>query len=88
MAIKMRTNKKMDATCCECQAEANDSLGMFDICIGGTILTICDLCTDRILSKTLSAIVGINHRVKSPHDNEIIRRRSLANGIGRGVSSK
>ena len=75
MAIKMRNNKDMDAVCCECRATASQSLGMFDICIGGTIHTVCDLCTDKILSKTLSAVCSVNGRVKGPHDMEIIRRR-------------
>ena len=80
MAIKMRTNKDPDAVCCECWATADQSLGMFDICIGGTVHTVCDLCTDKILSKTVSAIVGINHRVKSPQDMDIIRRRKSREG--------
>lgn len=75
MAIKMRTNTKPDARCCECGHRQTNSLGMFDICIGGDIHTICDLCTDKVLSKTLAAIVGINHRVKSQHDLAIIRKR-------------
>lgn len=75
MAIKMRNNKNTDAICCECQATADKSLGMFDICIGGTVHTVCDLCTDKILSKTLSAIVSINGRVKSQQDLAIIRKR-------------
>ena len=76
MAIKMRNNKDANAKCCECKATAENSLGMFDICIGGTIHTVCDLCTDKILSKTLSAIVGINGKVKSQQDMAIIRKRS------------
>lgn len=72
----MRTNKDPEAVCCECWKTADESLGMFDICIGGTVHTVCDLCTDKILSKTLSAIVGVNSRVKSPHDMAIIRKRN------------
>ena len=75
MAIKMRNNKDVDAVCCECWATANQSLGMFDICIGGTIHTLCDLCTDKVLSKTLSAVCSVNGRVKSQHDMAIIRKR-------------
>ena len=71
----MRNNKNVNAVCCECRATASNSLGMFDICIGGTIHTLCDLCTDKVLSKTLSAIVGVNNKVKSPHDMAIIRKR-------------
>lgn len=75
MAIKMRKSKNPDATCCECKATVEQSLDMFDICIGGTIHTICDLCTDKVLSKTLSAVVSVNGRVKSQHDLAIIRKR-------------
>lgn len=75
MAIKMRNSKDPDAVCCECWSTTNESLGMFDLCIGNTIVTVCDKCTDKILSKTLSAVVGVNSRVKSPHDMAIIRKR-------------
>lgn len=83
MAIKMRTNKDTDAVCCECWATAKQSLGMFDICIGGTVHTICDLCTDAILKKTLSATVGVNHRVKDQHDMAIIRKRRAVSERGK-----
>lgn len=78
MAIKMRNNKNIDAVCCECGATTNNSLGMFDICIGGEIHTICDMCTDKVLSKTLSAICSVNSRVKNQHDMAIIRKRNIA----------
>lgn len=76
----MRNSKNINATCCECNATVDNSLGMFDICIGGTVHTVCDLCTDKILSKTLSAVVSINGKVKSQQDMAIIRRRN-ARGI-------
>lgn len=86
MAIKMRNSKDPDAVCCECWKTANESLGMFDICIGGTIHTLCDLCTDKVLSKTLSAIVSVNGRVKSQHDMAIIRRRKSHENFSSGIS--
>ena len=49
---------------------------MFDLCIGGTILTICDVCNEAIFSKTLRAECFKNGRVKSQHDIQIINRRS------------
>lgn len=75
MAIKMRHNKDKEAFCCECGSGQDDSLGMYDICIGGTILTICDVCNEKIFSKCLSAEVEKNHRTKTAADMRIIRKR-------------
>ena len=76
MAIKMRNNKKSDAFCCECGDGQHRVLNMFDICIGGKVLTICDACNEKLLYKSLSAEVMKNGRVKSQEDLAIIRRRS------------
>lgn len=76
MAIKMRNNKNPDAICDECYNTADQSLGMFDICICGNVFTVCDLCTDKILNKTLAAVCSINGKVKSQHDLAIIRKRN------------
>lgn len=81
MAIKMRHNKDKEAFCCECGSGQDDSLGMYDICIGGTILTICDVCNEKIFSKCLSAEVMKNGRVKSQHDMAIIRKRKNRIGL-------
>lgn len=75
MAIKMRYNKKENAYCCECGNGQNESLDMYDICIGGTILTICDVCNEQIFNKCLHADVVKNGRVKSEKDMRIIRKR-------------
>lgn len=75
MAIKMRNNTKPDAVCCECGKSQNQVLNMFDLCIGGNIMTICDVCNEKIFDKTLSAEVMKNGRVKSQRDMAIIRRR-------------
>lgn len=75
MAIKMRYNREEDACCCDCGETQNEVLNMYDICIGGTILTICDRCAEQIMNKTLKAVVDRNHRVKSSRDIAIIRRR-------------
>lgn len=80
MAIKMRHNNDPNAECCECHETRKQVLNMFDICIGGIIHTICDVCNEQILSKTLSAEVFKNGRVKSHEDMAIIRRRKLRNG--------
>ena len=73
--IKMRNNTKPDAICCECGEGQKDVLNMFDLCIGGNIFTICDVCNEKILSKCLSAEVMKNGRVKSKQDVAIISKR-------------
>lgn len=75
MAIKMRNNNNQNAVCCECKETQDQVLNMFDICIGGTILTICDRCNEQLFSKTLSAECYKSGRVKSQADLAIIRRR-------------
>ena len=77
MAIKMRNNKNPDAVCCECGETQEQVLNMFDLCIGKTILTICDICNDKIFFKTLNAECMKNERVKSSRDMMIIRKRRM-----------
>lgn len=74
--IKMRNNTKPDAICCECGESQKEVLNMFDLCIGGYIFTICDVCNEKLLSKSLSAEVMKNGRVKSQRDLAIIRKRN------------
>ena len=81
MAIKMRNNTKPDAICCECGEGQKEVLNMFDLCIGGNIFTICDVCNERIFSKCLSAEVMKNGRVKSSHDMAIISKRKSKMGF-------
>ena len=78
MAIKMRNNKDPNSVCCECGDHRKDVLGMYDMRIGGQIITFCDVCNEQIMDKTLKAEVDKNHRTKTPHDMAIMRRR--ANG--------
>ena len=73
--IKMRNNTKPNAVCCECGESQNEVLNMFDLCIGGNILTICDVCNEKLFSKCLSAECMKNGRVKSQHDIAIIHKR-------------
>lgn len=77
MAIKMRHNKDRHAVCHSCGAKAVDSLEMFDIALGRTVVTICDLCNTTLLNKTLSAEVAKSHRVKDSHDMAIIQQRRI-----------
>ena len=76
MAIRMRNNTKPDAICCECGEKQNEVLNMFDLCIGGTIFTICDVCNEKIFSKCLSAECMKNGRIKYERDMAIIRKRA------------
>ena len=78
MAIKMRNNSKLDSVCCECGQPRKQVLDMFDLCIGGNIFTICDLCNDALFRKTLKADCYTNGRVKDKHDIAIINQRGRA----------
>lgn len=86
--IKMRNNTKSDAICCECGERQDQVLNMFDLCIGGNIITICDVCNEKMLSKCLSAEVMKNGRVKSKNDMAIIRKRKSKIGFRSGGEYK
>ena len=77
----MRHNKKEDAICCSCQSTRNNSLGMFDLCIGSNIMTICDSCNSVLFNKSLSAECYINGKVKSQQDMAIIKKRNNLKGL-------
>lgn len=76
MAIKMRNNTNPNSVCCECGDARKDVLDMFDIRIGGTVLTICDVCNEEILNKTLKAECAKNARVKTPQDRKVLMMRA------------
>ena len=82
--IKMRNNTKPDAICCECGESQKEVLNMFDLCIGGNIFTICDVCNEKIFSKCLSAEVKKNAQLKSQRDLAIIRKRKSRIGLRSG----
>lgn len=75
MAIKMRKNKSKDAICCECGETQKEVLDMFDVCIGENIFTICDVCNEALLYKTLRAECEKNGRIKEQRDMAIINKR-------------
>ncbi len=75
MAVKMRHNKDANSVCCECGDSRKEVLEMVDVCIGGNVFTICDKCSYDLFNKCLRVECDKNHRVKSPHDMAIIRRR-------------
>ena len=82
MAIKMRNNTKKDAICCECGDGQEDVLSMFDVCIGKTILTVCDICNQKLFYKCLHADVMVQSRTLTPREMRINRKRE-AKGIER-----
>jgi len=84
MAIKMRNNTKSDAICCECGERQDQVLNMFDLCIGGSIFTICDACNEKLFNKCLSAECIKNGRVKSQKEMIIIRERKSKTGLRSG----
>lgn len=77
MAIKMRNNKDPNSVCCSCGDVRKDTLEMFDLLIGTTLVTICDVCNEQILSKTLKGEVNKNGRVKTPQDMRVMRKRAI-----------
>lgn len=83
MAIKMRTVKEPDATCKICGNKRKQSLEIFEIMFTEKAkVTLCDLCNEKLLSKTLSASCKVNAKVKQKEDIEIInmrRKRSYKN---------
>lgn len=76
MAIKMRVNKDPNAICCECGETKSQALEMFDLCVGGKILTLCDVCNEKIFYKTVKADVMVQGKVMSSRDMKIIRTRN------------
>ena len=81
MAIRMRKNKSLDVVCCECGLPRKKVLDMFDVCIGGNIITICDECNESLFFKTLRAECYKNGRVKTQQDMVIINERRRKKGL-------
>lgn len=75
MAIKMRNNIDPKAICCNCKETQEQVLNMFDLRIGNTVLTVCDVCNEKVLNKCLRAECSKNARTKSNKDMQIINRR-------------
>lgn len=75
--VRMRINKFQGAECCECGCTRDESLELFDIRLGGDIITLCDVCNNQLLRKTLSASCMVDGKVKSAKDLEIIKRRKV-----------
>ena len=73
--VKMRVSNSNKCDCCGNTRQK--SLEMFDVCLGETIVTICDLCNEELLTKTLKANCSVNERVKNKNEMVIIRNRSI-----------
>lgn len=85
--IKMRvSNPKNDWHCDSCNAKGKESLGMFDICIGDTIFTLCDECNDELFRKTLKASCIVNGKLKSADDMKVINNRKRNTKIKGGLN--
>lgn len=80
MAIKMRVSKDTNSVCCECGETRKQVVDMFDLCIGGNIFTICDLCNEALFYKSLNAQCYKDGRVKTQHDIAIINNRKRRTG--------
>lgn len=76
----MRNNTDSKAVCCECKETQEKVLNMFDLCVGDTILTICDECNEKVLDKCLKAECMKNSRTKSNKDMQIINKRRSRRG--------
>ncbi|MBR6605156.1 MAG: hypothetical protein IKK92_04705 [Prevotella sp.] len=72
----MRNNKDPNSVCDSCGDERKNTLEMFDLCIGTTIVTICDVCNEQILKKTLAGECNKNARIKTPQDMKVMRKRA------------
>lgn len=77
MAIKMRTVRDPDAICKICGATRKQSLEIFEIMFTEKAkLTLCDLCNEELLHKTLKASCKVNNKLKSKEDIMIINKRN------------
>lgn len=73
--LRMRHTKAEFAQCNSCMAIKQESLAMYDIQIGATVVVLCDKCNALLLDKSLSAHVQLNGRTKDARDMAIIRKR-------------
>lgn len=86
--IKMRVNKEGEQVRCQvCNTDRKNSLEMFDLAIGDgpapIMLRICDLCCDKLLTKTLRGVCHVNGKVKSQQDMKVIQNRQAKYGYHR-----
>lgn len=84
----MRVRKDKEGICKCCGNTSNQVLDMFDLCLGDTIITLCDECNEKLFSKTLKASVYVNGRVMSKKDIAIsnVRRSKLFKSDNRSLN--
>lgn len=77
MAIKMRTIKgDTEAICKICGNDRSHSLEIFEIMFTEKAkITICDLCNEELLLKTIKASCLVNSKTKTKEDMKVIRQR-------------
>lgn len=85
--VKMRINNEGEQVRCQvCNTDRKNSLEMFDLAIAADgptpiIIRICDLCCDKLLTKTLRGVCHVNGKVKSQQDMKVIRNRQKYIGL-------
>lgn len=84
MAIKMRVSKRPDAKCLSCGASISQSVDLFDVKIGESIITVCDDCMNALMTKSLSAVCYTNGRIKQPSEIKKINNRSRRKKMAKG----
>lgn len=76
----MRTVKDPEAVCKICGATRKQSLEIFEIMFTEKAkLTLCDLCNDKLLYKTLKASCMVNGKLKGKEDIAVINKRRTKN---------
>lgn len=74
--IKMRVNNKA-TKCPVCNCTRKNTIEIFDLCIGDTIITLCDACNETLFNKTLKATVMVQSKIKTKQDMQVIQARKL-----------
>lgn len=75
--IRMRVNKESNCKCKVCGSTRENSLELFDIAFTDkNVITICDLCNEKLFNKTLKANCAVNAKLKDKHDLLVIRNRN------------
>lgn len=78
MGIKMRQNKDDNVRCKICNCNKDNCLALFDIAFTDKhIITVCDECNNKLLSKVLKASCMIDSKVKTQKEMGIIKARDI-----------
>lgn len=77
--MRARINKKQDCICLDCGNERKDSLELYDLKIGNTVFTLCDLCANDLFKITLKLTTNLQGKLKSSKDLALISKRRQKN---------